>query len=96
MVKMDQAIEHPPLFHLPPHFKRGIMDRFIAQTKAPPVHDKKVFGLQFKKGLCSLCGIDVRSGHKPSGFVGPQIEDREVDGIFLANLFKTIEVRRIP
>ena len=72
------------------------MDRFVTQAKGPPMHDEKVPGVQLEKGLRRFRGIDVGARHEPAGFIGPQIEDGEIDRKFSSQFRETAEIGRIP
>ena len=79
MLPIHEAVQQPLPAHLLPDVLRRQMHRLVAQLERAPVDDRQPFRAELLECLDGFPGIDVALGHEPAGFVGAQVDHRQVD-----------------
>lgn len=72
------------------------MDWFITETKGSPVNNKEVFGPEFSKGTHCFLRVHVTGSHKPSWFIGTEVENCQVNGKFCSDFAESLKISCVP
>jgi hypothetical protein len=92
LCQVDEAVGESGSVQLVPDLDGRQKNRFVTETEGTPMHDQQMSGAKFPKGPDCFGGIHVAALHEPAGFVGADIDDRQIDVIHFADFPEMVKI----